>query len=429
MQRRKGRSHAPDWGLAGNGLALDERILADIQDGICVIDTGMTVRKVNPTMERWYAHRVPLVGRKCFEVYHGRKRPCADCPSRRALETGEVACKVAPMLGNGPHRNGWIELFAFPLTGDEGKITGVIEYVRDITARRRAEEALRESEERYRALFDQAAESILLIDPLSLRVVEFNERAHVTLNYGRQEFSALRLTRLVPEEDIGQIAAHIRAALELGEQSFEARVRTREGAVRNVRARCRAVTIRERRFVLCIWHDVTDLKRHQDKLETLTLTDELTGLHNRRGFMALAEQQLKLARRSRRVVALIFVDVDGMKRVNDRLGHAAGDRLLQSVAGVLRATFRESDVLARLGGDEFAALSFLRNESDASRHLGRRLAQNLRAANRGRPAGERIAISSGTALWNPRVPVGLSDLLAAADKAMYGVKRRKAARA
>ena len=88
-----------------------------------------------------------------------------------------------------------------------------------------------------------------------------------------------------------------------------------------------------------------------------SLIDPLTGLHNRRGFFVLAEQQLRLAQRGRLGMLLLFADVDDLKGINDRAGHAAGDRALQAVAIVLRETFPESDILARLGGDEFVVLA------------------------------------------------------------------------
>src|SRR6267142_1804814 len=95
----------------------------------------------------------------------------------------------------------------------------------------------------------------------------------------------------------------------------------------------------------------------QAELGNLALTDELTGLYNRRGFMALAERQLKLARRSGRGMLLFMTDVDCLKQINDSFGHFEGDRALKRTADVLEETFRGSDVVARLGGDEFAVLA------------------------------------------------------------------------
>ncbi len=104
------------------------------------------------------------------------------------------------------------------------------------------------------------------------------------------------------------------------------------------------------------FHDVSDRAELQKQLIDLVGLDDLTGLRNRGGFLRSAEDQLKLARRRGTPLVLLFVDVDGLKEVNDTLGHAAGDRLLESAADLLSRTFRETDLVARVGGDEFCVL-------------------------------------------------------------------------
>ena len=94
----------------------------------------------------------------------------------------------------------------------------------------------------------------------------------------------------------------------------------------------------------------------EEELARLAMVDDLTGLRNRRGFLAIAEPIKELAQRNRQPVALLFIDLDNLKEINDRHGHGAGDQALVAMADLLRATFRESDVVARLGGDEFAVL-------------------------------------------------------------------------
>lgn len=158
----------------------------------------------------------------------------------------------------------------------------------------------------------------------------------------------------------------------------------------------------------------------QAELEKFALTDELTQLYNRRGFLLLAERQLKLARRTRRGLLLFFMDLDGLKQINDTLGHAEGDRALRETAWALKKTFRESDVLARFGGDEFAALAI--EASDFSeKTIRNRLGKNLRAATV--QSGYPILLSLGAARFNPRTNMTLQELLAKADHAMYCVKR------
>ena len=160
----------------------------------------------------------------------------------------------------------------------------------------------------------------------------------------------------------------------------------------------------------------------QDVLRSLALREELTGLYNRRGFVTLAEQHLKLARRTGRTARLVFVDVNGFKRVNDRFGHPEGDRALVAVAEVLRATFRESDIVARVGGDEFAVLAIEAADASAER-LRARLSSNLEAYNAQARRGYDLTVTAGIATFDPQRPAGVDALMAEADRSLYDLKR------
>src|ERR1700674_1352191 len=161
----------------------------------------------------------------------------------------------------------------------------------------------------------------------------------------------------------------------------------------------------------------------QAELGNLALTDELTGLYNRRGFMALAERQLKIGRRSGRGMLLFVMDVDRLKQINDSFGHFEGDRALKRTAEVLEETFRDSDVLARLGGDEFAVLAV-----EASGHseatIKTRLFECLKAIS-AEPSRYEISLSVGLARFDPCSRTSIGELLAKADQSMYEQKRRQ----
>jgi diguanylate cyclase (GGDEF)-like protein/PAS domain S-box-containing protein len=173
-----------------------------------------------------------------------------------------------------------------------------------------------------------------------------------------------------------------------------------------------------------VFRDVTERQKMLAELRALSLVDELTGLYNRRGFLTLAEQQLKMARRMGMNLFLLFVDLDHMKWINDTLGHSEGDAVLVEAANVLRNTFRESDLVARIGGDEFAifVLEASLEGVDASIE---RLNQSLEERNRRGEKPYELSLSTGVAVWDPEVPASITELLAEADAAMYEQKRAK----
>ena len=137
-------------------------IFNSIQDGISVLDSKLNVVRVNQTMRNWYAHRLSLEGKKCYEVYHGRSKPCNNCPTLRALETGKLEMNEVPLIGEAGE-TGILELFAFPMIDNSGTSIGVVEYVRNVSDRKRAEAARRESEEKFRALVEKSPLGIALI--------------------------------------------------------------------------------------------------------------------------------------------------------------------------------------------------------------------------------------------------------------------------
>lgn len=176
--------------------------------------------------------------------------------------------------------------------------------------------------------------------------------------------------------------------------------------------------------VALYFRDITERRQHEEKLRGMTLVDELTGLYNRRGFFALAEQQCKLAARKGRSLLVVFADLDDLKRVNDTFGHTAGDQALFETAAVLRHTFRESDVVARIGGDEFAAL-VLESDPGTAPVVLRRLEANLQRTNAEGTLPFQISVSVGVSSFDPEAASSIDDLLSLADHRMYEQKRAR----
>jgi diguanylate cyclase (GGDEF)-like protein len=162
----------------------------------------------------------------------------------------------------------------------------------------------------------------------------------------------------------------------------------------------------------------------QEKIRAMSVTDELTGLYNRRGFFTLAEQELKTANRQKRKIYLIYADLDNLKEINDAFGHLAGDSILIETAKTLRETFRQSDIIARIGGDEFIVILVGTNRSDAE-SVASRLQKNIDIHNQKIINNHNLSISFGIACYDPEFPSSIVELLNYADKSMYVHKKYK----
>ncbi len=169
---------------------------------------------------------------------------------------------------------------------------------------------------------------------------------------------------------------------------------------------------------------VVERERHAEAVRSLSLTDELTGLNNRRGFLALSESQLRSSVRAGKTAVLFFLDVDGLKQINDQLGHQSGDAALVALALVLRAAFRVSDIVARLGGDEFVALAPDCGADEASIILTR-LQEMLTVHNLTEQRPFVLAASVGFTVVHPHNPETIEHVLRRADGLMYEQKRQK----
>ena len=177
-----------------------------------------------------------------------------------------------------------------------------------------------------------------------------------------------------------------------------------------------------------LYQKVSELEKANDRLRNLSLTDALTGLNNRRGFMILATGLLKFARRASYSVCLLYVDLDSLKYINDTFGHAAGDAAIMEFSRIVTDTFHDSDVVGRLGGDEFVALIADATESDLA-SIQERLQSNVDAYNLRSDPRQALAFSIGVIRVESESTITMEELLSEADAAMYQhkLKRRRTA--
>jgi len=315
-------------------------------------------------------------------------------------------------------------------------VVSLVTTARDERAFRQTAEELAASEEHFRLLAENSNDLVRLLD-LEGRTTYVSPSVERLLGFTVAEFLALPPRSLLHPDELG-LALSILQSVKDGQQTDGVstyRLRNKAGEYRSFEVRW-GVHQNEAGVPASLHtagRDVTQrleaealLLRQAERLRDLSLRDELTKLYNRRGFVDVAGKAHAISAGEGRTAAMIFVDLNGMKPINDKLGHDAGDAALRDAASVLTSAFRETDVIARLGGDEFAAfvLDFAAADLGPLRQRLRELADQETARHE---RDFRLSMSLGAAFTDPDHPRSLSDLLKAADAAMYQQKRARQA--
>ena len=306
---------------------------------------------------------------------------------------------------------------------EHGRLQEYDGLIQDITERKLAEKALQESEELYRVLAEKSFAGVYVVQ--NGRFCFLNSNAATYAGYNPKELVGRESINLVHLEDREQLKKNAIEML-LGKRTYpyEFRIITRDGQIRWLMEMVASISWNGKRAVLGNCMDLTERKIAEEEIRSISVTDQLTGLYNRRGFITLAEQQLKFSDRVKKDMLLFFADLDGMKWINDTLGHEEGDKALIDVAIILKDTFRSSDIIARMGGDEFAILA-IDTTGMYPEIIMARLQNQIDTHNSSGSRRYKISISMGTAYYDPENPCSLDELMSRADKLMYEQKKRK----
>ncbi len=250
----------------------------------------------------------------------------------------------------------WVALTLSMIWKEDGTPDYGIAIIEDIQARKDAEQAAAFAQSQYQSLFEQMPESVLLIGE-DVQVIAYNHEALRQLEYSSEELLQLHVWDFEAVDDVAAIEARKKTISQTGHDRFESRYRTRSGRMIDVDVSVQQVQLPDgHQGFQTLFRDITEQKQATAQVEYLAYHDQLTGLANRRLLQDRLAQALSSAVRRNAQIALLYLDLDHFKDVNDALGHQAGDELLRKVAERLLECVRSEDTLARVGGDEFAIM-------------------------------------------------------------------------
>jgi diguanylate cyclase (GGDEF)-like protein/PAS domain S-box-containing protein len=297
----------------------------------------------------------------------------------------------------------------------------------DITEHRRVEETLRQSEEKYRTILEDIQEGYYEVD-IAGNLTFFNNSFCRIYGYSKEELMGMNYRQYTNKEHSEKLFQVFNKVYGTGKpaKEFDWQITRKDGTKRYIELSASLQKDSSGKPIgfQGIARDITDRKMMEAEVLALSITDQLTGLYNRRGFLSLAGQQLKLAQRNKSGMLLFFADLDRLKRINDTLGHEEGDKALIETATVFKETFRTSDIIARLGGDEYAALTVDITEAKSELFTAR-LQSQIDTRNHQENRRYRLSISVGCSYYDPENPCYLDELMAHADKSMYEQKQNK----
>jgi diguanylate cyclase (GGDEF)-like protein/PAS domain S-box-containing protein len=346
-------------------------------------------------------------------------------PSMMALKTGKKVPDVVMGIFNSIKKNYvWINVTAVPqFKAGERSPYQVYTTFEDITFRKETEEALRVSERRFRELFNHTSSGVAvyaaLADGEDFLIVDLNHAGEKMEKVRKKEIIGKKVTEVFPGiREFGLLGVFQRV-WRTGKTERHPVSLYKDNRIMGWKEN--VVYRLPSNEIVAVYEDITERKRAEEEIRALSLTDDLTGLYNRRAFFVLAKQQLRITSRARKKMFLFYADVDDLKRINDTLGHQEGDAALIDAAAVFKKTFRESDIIARIGGDEFVVL-ITETAVESKEVLVKRFQENLKARNLQENRKYRLNLSVGVVLCDPRHPRLLDDLFAQADKLMYDQK-------
>lgn len=400
-------------------------LVENIDLGINLIGEDHRILKVNAATSRMLGKPAQsIVGMECFREFEGQDHICPHCPGTKSLATGNAAMMETEVIREDGSRF-VARVRTFPVFESDGHARNFVEVVEDITNLKKTEDALRESERRFRHMMANVQLISIMLD-LQCNVTFCNDYLLQLTGWQREEVVGSNWFELFIPSGNDEVKVVLTDLLNNVQTAWhhENEIMTRSGERRLIRWNNSVLRSVEGNIIgaASIGEDITENKRAEAQLKHLATHDELTGLANRTLMLDRLGQSIHYARRSGRLVAVLLLDLDRFKVINDSLGHDFGDQLLSTVAQRLRQSVREADTVARLGGDEFVILLAEVVDAEDVALLARKILDRLRAPYQIAAREITVTASLGISLF-PQDSDDGSILIRNADLAMYRAKK------
>ncbi|MEX0683515.1 MAG: EAL domain-containing protein [Dehalococcoidia bacterium] len=393
-------------------------------DFILILDPHGVLQYTSPSVGRMLGYgEDELLGKNGFEFVHPDDASELAQILAMRLQTRGIG---EPIEFRVLHSNGAWRLFEaignFDLL-DDPAVGGIVLNARDITERRRAEEALRDSETQYRTLVEGASDHILILQ--NGKTVYRNPAYERLIGYSSTETAGRSFLEFVAPEDRAIVEEKYRKRLrgEPATEQYEVHIMTRDGGRALMEVKPRVIQYHGEPATMVLMRDITERRQAEETIRRLAHHDALTGLPNRMLFEDRLNVALAQARRSKEMLAVLFLDLDRFKLVNDTIGHAGGDELLRQVAADLEEVVRDGDTVARNGGDEFTLLLPRIHSKQDAIEIAERILRVLGEPKCLRGQEFTVTTSIGISMY-PKDGRTEQELMANADTAMYRVKER-----
>jgi len=411
------------WRIAEKKRRELENIIQSISpDVLLVVDGKRRIVLCNPLIEKMFGYTVDDVMHQKVDMLYAENETYSERWDEVCAILGTEGFHIETATGK--RKNGDI-FYVEIITGNLGKGKGAVMLFRDITKRKKAEELINRAYTELTQVFNKAADGMCVIDK-DYTVVKANATMAHLLNVSEEEilnrkcYEVLSCKRYMTQECGLTVLMNSPERIE-----YEISLERTDGVT--VPCILAASTFRDPDGtpigIIESYRDITERKRYEATIEALSITDELTGLYNRRGFMTLVEQQIRISERTRRGILIIFADINNMKTINDTFGHMEGDNALRDAAMIFRNTLRKSEIIARIGGDEFAIAAIETPEEHADIVIDH-IQNNFALHNAHAEKPYELSVTTGTAYFNPASPATIEELLDRADKNMYARKMK-----